>query len=451
MIGNSCGVFSPTNRLRKVCKAIVEFKYYDMFVMVLIGISTLLLMLDNPLNDQESYKALALEKIDMVITIAFVLESLINIVFLGLLFNGKDSYLKDNWNVLDFCIVNFSLVSIVSASMNLEILKIFRMMRVLRPLRMLKRNFGLRIQVVSLLNSIPGIANLLAITLLLLMLFGIQGVNLLAGRMFYCNMENIPAHVHDKILSEWDCYDYGGEWLLYDTNFDNVGNAMVTMFTMMTTEGWNAVMWLAIDATEIHQVPSLNYRSAYILFFVIFMIFGFLFILNLFVGVVLNRFDLEKDKLSHNHELTKLQHEYLEVMKNCYLMSPQRKSQKSGKWLRDICFDIANSLCFARFIFLCIILNSACLSITWYEQPELLVFVMDYVNIAFTVIYTIEMVIKLIAFKRNYFHDGWNVFDFLIVVSAWIGLLSFYVFQINVNALSTVIRAFRILRVFKLV
>lgn len=97
---------------------------------------------------------------------------------------------------------------------------------------------------------------------------------------------------------------------------------MITMFTMMTTEGWNKVMWLATDATSIHEVPQRSDESLYILFFVVFMIIGFLFILNLFVGVVLNRFNLEKDKLSHNNELTKLQLEYLEVMKNCYLMQP---------------------------------------------------------------------------------------------------------------------------------
>ena len=81
-------------------------------------------------------------------------------------------------------------------------------------------------------------------------------------------------------------------------------------------------MWLAIDSTEIHQVPVRDNRPELILFFVIFMIIGFLFILNLFVGVVLNRFNFEKDRLSHNNELTKLQHSYLEVMKNLYLMQP---------------------------------------------------------------------------------------------------------------------------------
>ena len=80
-----------------------------------------------------------------MITIAFLLESIINIIFLGFLFNGKNSYLKDNWNILDFAIVVFSVTSIVTDSLNLEILKIIRIMRVLRPLRMLKRNFGLKI------------------------------------------------------------------------------------------------------------------------------------------------------------------------------------------------------------------------------------------------------------------------------------------------------------------
>ena len=182
-------------------------------------------------------------------TAAFTLECVINIILLGFLMNGKTSYLKDSWNVLDFFIVLFSLINIAMSSYDLGIIKLFRMLRVLRPLRVLKRNFGLKIQVVSLLNAIPGILNLLAITMLLLMLFGIQGVNFFAGKMFYCNTENMPKSVQEKVISEWDCYDYGGEWLQYEANFDDVGKAMMTMFTMMTTEGWTNVTWQAVDAT----------------------------------------------------------------------------------------------------------------------------------------------------------------------------------------------------------
>ena len=76
---------------------------------------------------------------------------------------------------------------------------------------------------------------------------------------------------------------------------------------------------------------------------------------------------------------------------------------------------------------------------------------MEWVNIGFTVVYTVEMIIKLVAYKSNYYQDGWNNFDFLIVVFAWVGLISQFVFSINVGALTTVVRAFRILRVLKLI
>jgi len=73
------------------------------------------------------------------------------------------------------------------------------MLRVLRPLRFLKRNLGLKIQVISLMNAIPGIGNLLLISMLILMIFGIQAVGLLKGTFYYCDTENIPEYAHDEI------------------------------------------------------------------------------------------------------------------------------------------------------------------------------------------------------------------------------------------------------------
>ena len=322
LIGKSCFVFSSGNRVRQVTKSIVEYKYYDSFVLTLIIVSTILLTLDNPLNDPESTLSKTLGIIDYFMSAAFTLECAINIILLGFLFNGKTSYMRDSWNILDFMIVIFSLTNIALTSYNLGIMKLFRMLRVLRPLRVLKRNFGLKIQVVSLINAIPGIMNLLAITILLLMLFGIQGVNFFAGKMFYCNVAKMPEATKKKINSQWDCYDYGGEWLRFSANFDDVGQAMLTMFTMMTNEGWTEVMWQTVDATEIHQMPSRNHKPLFILFCCLFLILGSLFILNLFVGVVIDTFKKEKYKLSNNNYLTRLQFEYLEVLHKCYSLSP---------------------------------------------------------------------------------------------------------------------------------
>lgn len=76
---------------------------------------------------------------------------------------------------------------------------------------------------------------------------------------------------------------------------------------------------------------------------------------------------------------------------------------------------------------------------------------MDLVNLGFAIIYTVECAIKLIVFKKIYFADGWNNFDFIIVVMAWVGFLVEKAFKLNVGPVTTVIRSFRIARVFKMI
>ena len=71
-------------------------------------------------------------------------------------------------------------------------------------------------------------------------------------------------------------------------------------------------------------------------------------------------------------------------------------------------------------------------------------------NYIFTVIYTIEFLIKFIAYKSAYFDEGWNVFDFLIVVSAAVGIAVDKLFQIDVGSATTIIRSFRIARIIKI-
>ena len=210
---------------------------------------------------------------------------------------------------MDILIVFFSIFTLILSGQggaDLSILKVFRMLRVLRPLRFLKRNLGLKIQVISLMNAIPGIINLLLISLLILMIFGIQAVGLLKGKFWYCDTTFVEDYNIDEIQTKWDCLDYGGEWVNKENNFDNVQTGMLTMFGMSSTEGWLDVMWDAVDTTEVHQVPRRNNNPGYILFFMFFMIVLSLFILNLFVGVVINTFNIEKEKLSNNKLLTEL-------------------------------------------------------------------------------------------------------------------------------------------------
>ena len=70
-----------------------------------------------------------------------------------------------------------------------------------------------------------------------------------------------------------------------------------TLIELMTTEGWVDVMHDAADGVHPEKQPKLDeYASLSIPFFVVFMIFGSQFILNLFVGVIMDNFNKIKEK-----------------------------------------------------------------------------------------------------------------------------------------------------------
>lgn len=89
-----------------------------------------------------------------------------------------------------------------------------------------------------------------------------------------------------------------------DSNFDNVGESIITLFNVMTTEGWIDVMFSSLDSTNIDYVPEEKTTGLSVLFFIIIIFVFHLFILNMFVGVVINVFSEEKKKLEKNHMLT---------------------------------------------------------------------------------------------------------------------------------------------------
>ena len=169
------------------------------------------------------------------------------------------------------------------------------------------------------------------------------------------------------------------------------------------------------------------------------------------MGVVINTFNQEKDKLSHNNLLTELQHEYCDVSINCYSCVPQKQSKDTGDKFRDMCRKIETNQNFQAFIFGCIVGNTVVLGLSWYGQAKSFTEVLEYINYFFTAVYSIEMIIKLISQKRDYFNDGWNVFDFVIVLSAWFGIVALTLFNFEIGPIATIVRSFRIARVLKLI
>ncbi len=128
-----------------------------------------------------------------MLTGLFSFEAVVKIITWGFLFNGRKSYLRIGWNIIDFCVVSLSLISFIPMYTTFKFYKILRLMRLLRPLRFIQKNPGLKIAVQSLINAIPGIFNLSMITLMIISLFAILGVNFYKGTFYSCNFANIPV------------------------------------------------------------------------------------------------------------------------------------------------------------------------------------------------------------------------------------------------------------------
>ena len=97
-------------------------------------------------------------------------------------------------------------------------------------------------------------------------------------------------------MTKEHCLDKGGAWENSNRNFDNVFQAMFTLFILMTRNGWQTTMYAGIDSTEIGYQPKENSNPAFALYFISYMIVGSLFVMNLFVGVVIDNFNQIKDK-----------------------------------------------------------------------------------------------------------------------------------------------------------
>lgn len=90
-VGVSLWVFSMDNLIRKSCRWVFDSQYFDLCSNFMVVFSTLLLAIDNPLDDPLSKKQVALKILDYLTTSIFASEAVVKIVVFGLLFNGPES------------------------------------------------------------------------------------------------------------------------------------------------------------------------------------------------------------------------------------------------------------------------------------------------------------------------------------------------------------------------
>ncbi|XP_070405540.1 calcium channel, voltage-dependent, L type, alpha 1D subunit, a isoform X6 [Nothobranchius furzeri] len=472
--GSAFFVFSNTNPVRVFCHRLINHHIFTNLILVFIMLSSVSLAAEDPIRNF-SARNIILGYFDYAFTAIFTVEIVLKVlgyadyVFTSMFtfeivlkmttygaFLHKGAFCRNYFNLLDLLVVGVSLVSFGIQSSAISVVKILRVLRVLRPLRAINRAKGLKHVVQCVFVAIRTIGNIMIVTTLLQFMFACIGVQLFKGKFYRCTDEAKSSP--EECKGTYILYKDGDVnqptvhrrlWHNSDFNFDNVLMAMMALFTVSTFEGWPALLYKAIDSNRENLGPIYNYRVEISIFFIIYIIIIAFFMMNIFVGFVIVTFQEQGEKEYKNCELDKNQRQCVEYALKA---RPLRRYIPKNPYQYKFWY-VVNSTGFEYIMFVLIMLNTLCLAVQHYGQSALFNYVMDILNMVFTAVFTVEMFLKLIAFKpRHYFADAWNTFDALIVVGSVVDIAITEVNNTEDSARISItfFRLFRVMRLVKL-
>uniref|UniRef100_A0A8C9T7A2 Voltage-dependent T-type calcium channel subunit alpha-1H n=1 Tax=Scleropages formosus TaxID=113540 RepID=A0A8C9T7A2_SCLFO len=438
-------LFSP---FRMTCQKVIAHKMFDHVVLVFIFLNCITIALERPDILPHSMERVFLSVSNYIFTVIFVAEMTVKVVALGF-YAGKNSYLQSSWNVLDGVLVFVSIVDIIvslaSAGGNriLGILRVLRLLRTLRPLRVISRAPGLKLVVETLITSLRPIGNIVLICCAFFIVFGILGVQLFKGKFYHC--EGFDTR---NITNKSDCLQANYRWIRRKYNFDNLGQALMSLFVLSSKDGWVNIMYDGLDAVGVDQQPIRNHNPWMLLYFISFLLIVSFFVLNMFVGVVVENFhkcrqhqEAEEARLREEKRLKRLEKRRRKAQQRPYYAdySPARL------YIHTLCTNHYLDL----FITCIICINVVTMSMEHYNQPKYLEEALKYCNYVFTIVFVFEALLKLVAFGfRRFFKERWNQLDLAIVLLSIMGIT---LEEIEINASlpinPTIIRIMRVLRI----
>lgn len=317
----------------------------------------------------------------------------------------------------------------------------------------------------------------------------------------FAAISSYPYYVKDdtrhflKPTSRDICEWMGAEWVLYGNvpqSYNNVLAGLMSWVELSTTEGWVDAMYAAVKFrgedmepmdVDLYAADQSDFFSRYVastLLFVFFIVFGTFLLTNLFVGTVCNVFeDMRKANNGQAVFMTDAQQEWQDRQRTVMGLQPFLKPRAPENACRNGAFSFSLSEGFESFIFACIAINTLIMLVRFFPTmvpPHWqLGLASEILNIIFAVIFTIEAIVKIVGLGQQYFCkkscrskkkdkdgntrnkytcsyvDAWNLFDFIIVVGTLFGLVIKYgVGFSGINAITTIIRTFRVARIFRL-
>uniref|UniRef100_A0A8C1WBL3 Voltage-dependent T-type calcium channel subunit alpha n=1 Tax=Cyprinus carpio TaxID=7962 RepID=A0A8C1WBL3_CYPCA len=440
-------LFSPQNKFRMRCQKVITHKMFDHIVLFFIFLNCITIALERPDIQADSTERIFLKVSNYIFTVIFMAEMTVKVVSLGL-YAGPGSYLKSSWNVLDGLLVFVSfvdfLVSLASSGGNriLGILRVLRLLRTLRPLRVISRAPGLKLVTKSeFISFLLTLINVYLLEQLFALCFSFA--QLFKGKFYHC--EGFDTR---NITNKSECLRAKYRWVRRKYNFDNLGQALMSLFVLSSKDGWVNIMYDGLDAVAVDQQPIRNHNPWMLLYFISFLLIVSFFVLNMFVGVVVENFhkcrqDQEEEEARQREEKRQKR---MEKRRRKALQRPYYADYSPTRlYIHTVCTSHYLDL----FITIIIAINVLTMSMEHYRQPKYLDEGLKYCNYFFTLVFVIEAVLKLVAFGfRRFFKERWNQLDLAIVLLSIMGIT---LEEIDLNASlpinPTIIRIMRVLRI----
>ncbi|KAJ7992826.1 hypothetical protein DPEC_G00266050 [Dallia pectoralis] len=419
---DSMFIFKPDNTIRRACHYVVNLRYFEMCILLVIAASSIALAAEDPVSATSDWNKV-LRYFDYVFTGVFTFEMIIKMIDQGLILHDS-SYFRDLWNILDFIVVVGALVAFAltnNKGRDIKTIKSLRVLRVLRPLKTIKRLPKLKAVFDCVVTSLKNVFNILIVYKLFMFIFAVIAVQLFKGKFFYCSDGSKDT--------EKDCQgfyiDYEKdkkevkrrEWRRHDFHYDNVVWALLTLFTVSTGEGWPQVLQHSVDVTEEDRGPSRGNRMEMSIFYVIyFVVFPFFFV-NIFVALIIITFQEQGDKMMEECSLEKNERACIDFAISAKPLTRYMPQNRQTFQYRLWHFVVSPS--FEYTVLAMIALNTIVLMMKYYSAPPAYEAVLKHLNTAFTVLFSVECILKILAFGfLNYFRDTWNIFDFITVLGS---------------------------------
>uniref|UniRef100_A0A0L8G525 Voltage-dependent calcium channel alpha-1 subunit IQ domain-containing protein n=1 Tax=Octopus bimaculoides TaxID=37653 RepID=A0A0L8G525_OCTBM len=362
---SSMFIFGPTNPVRRFCHFVVNLRYFDLFIMIVICASSIALAAEDPVND-ESVNNQILNYFDYVFTGVFTIEMLLKIVDLGIILH-PGAYCRDAWNILDATVVICALA-------------VFD----------------------CVVNSLKNVSNILIVYLLFQFIFAVMAVQLFKGKFFYCT--DMSKSTREECQGQY--FDYedksdkprvkNREWLRQDFHYDNAMYAMLTLFTVTTGEGWPTVLKNSMDSTNDDMGPKPGSRMEMAIYYVVFFIVFPFFFVNIFVALIIITFQEQGENELVDQDLDKNQKQCIEfaieARPSCRYMPKNKNSLKYKIW------KVVVSPKFEYVVMILIALNTVVLMMKYNGSSHEYKNALQKLNLAFSVLFTIECVLKLMGF-----------------------------------------------------